>query len=86
MKLLGIRGMLIDAINVHRRETLGDIPLRFELHPEIVRELKLGISATDMCFDPLGNLPMRFYGVEIREDLLANRAKMITSDNVVEYL
>ena len=90
---LGMRLMLLDAIGRHRKATYkatgkAQMPRRFEIHPALLYDLRYELKDTEQLewrFSPNPDRPM-FYGVEIVPDNLAERPKMITADNKVEYL
>lgn len=89
MKLsLGIKHMLIDAIVRHRKAHHGALPRRIELHPATYAELLASLDAREFPMPRedgrLDVLPLR--GVDVYRDSNVMLAKLITVDNIVEYL
>lgn len=87
---LGSFGMLCDAIarHQHRPEATMVLPRRFVLHPAVLQDLRLELGPKReveyLRFHPDGAID--FMGVPVIVDSRAFRAKMVTSDNIVEFL
>ena len=79
---LGLWEMLVLARHEHYKKH-GSPPVRFEMHPATYAELRMDERMRYLVFD---TDPPPFMGVPIAVDRLADRLKMITSDNTVEYL
>lgn len=75
--------MLAHALHDHYKRKKGLPPKRFEMHPAIFCELKMDERMKYMLFD---QEKPTFMGVPIAVDVQADRLKMITTDNAVEYL
>jgi hypothetical protein len=85
MKMLGVRYMLMEAIKKHREQHRREYPKKIVLHPAVLKDLRRNSELLDFDF-PSGLSSEKFQGVPIESDVLATRAKIITIDNVVEYL
>jgi hypothetical protein len=80
---LGLWEMLAHARHEHYKQHQGLLPKRFEMHPANWCELRMDERMKYMIFDI--EKP-EFMGVPIVVDVKADRLKMITADNTVEYL
>lgn len=87
---LGVRLMLLHAISDHRRKHRGLYPRRFELHPEVFCDFELELHARNdgELYAARTDNPdvLRFNGTEVHCHQQASRPKMVSADNVVEYL
>lgn len=76
--------MLQIAIDDHQNRYQGYLPNRFVLHPVVAHELYL--SAGTDYFEPVPDGRVKFMGVLIKEDVSAQRPKLISARNEIVYL
>lgn len=80
---LGLWEMLSLAIHEHYMKHQGLLPRRFEMHPANLAEL---LSDERIKYMNVDKNKLEFMGVPIVVDVKADRLKMITTGNTVEYL
>ena len=83
---LGLWNMLVLARHEHYKKH-GVSPVRFEMHPANWCELRMDEKMKYVQMTATGEgMENSFMGVPVVVDRLADRLKMITADNTVEYL
>lgn len=83
---LGLWNMLAHARHEHYKR-FGVPPARFEMHPANWSELRMDENMKYVQLVGTGaEMENSFMGVPVVIDQQADRLKMITSDNTVEYL
>lgn len=78
--------MLLHAIHVHRRDHQGLYPRRIEIHPANFETLRQDPRTHETLMYSNARDVQNFRGVPLVIDVQAVRLKMITADNMVEYL
>jgi hypothetical protein len=84
---LGVRGMMIEAVEQHRREFQGELPRAIRMHPLVRCEWLTTMKSMERFERTIGPDGGEYWrGIRIIETTRAKGLQIINANNVIEDL